>query len=299
MLHNHNKPGQSRAIDVQESPRSRNQPEETKLRMMGPNSITNKKVGVVYYLSRNGQLEQPHFIEVSLSSPEGLYLRDVTNTLNLVRGQGMASMYSWSSKRRYKNGFVWEDLSENDLIHPCRGHEYILKGSLLLEISGRFASHETPSSLSSKISSEMNGSSSSEDSNSPVLARKNHWQLSSSDEVDQHKVYRAITAGEIASKVVNASTQTSTDVKCNKNVKGLETKDVEDGGVGKRICREEASSQSLRCSSRYFDSLEELSEANDDPQNPFPRERDDPPSGKLRASTLLMKLIGCGSRKFQ
>lgn len=33
------------------------------------------KAAVVYYLSRNGQLEHPHFIEVPLLSPQGLYLR--------------------------------------------------------------------------------------------------------------------------------------------------------------------------------------------------------------------------------
>ena len=34
-----------------------------------------RKVPVVYYLCKNRQLEHPHFIEVPLSSPEGLYLR--------------------------------------------------------------------------------------------------------------------------------------------------------------------------------------------------------------------------------
>lgn len=33
------------------------------------------KVPVVYYLCRNQQLEHPHFMEVSISSPDGLYLR--------------------------------------------------------------------------------------------------------------------------------------------------------------------------------------------------------------------------------
>jgi len=32
---------------------------------------------VVYYLSRNGQLEHPHFMEVPLSSPDGLFLRGI------------------------------------------------------------------------------------------------------------------------------------------------------------------------------------------------------------------------------
>lgn len=34
-----------------------------------------RKVPVLYYLSRNGQLEHPHLIEVPLSSSHGLYLR--------------------------------------------------------------------------------------------------------------------------------------------------------------------------------------------------------------------------------
>lgn len=90
-----------------------------------------RKVPVVYYLTRSRHLEHPHFVEVPLASPEGLYLRgqwmrfrncsfstvslstcarllmviaflgfaDVINHLNTVRGKGMAAMYSWSCKR--------------------------------------------------------------------------------------------------------------------------------------------------------------------------------------------------------
>lgn len=84
------------------------------------------KVPVIYYLSRNRQLEHPHFMEVQLSSPNGLYLRgrkvrvfvifvlflfvgcgflrdslcaDVIDRLNALRGRGMTSLYSWSCKR--------------------------------------------------------------------------------------------------------------------------------------------------------------------------------------------------------
>ncbi|KAG6421182.1 hypothetical protein SASPL_117732 [Salvia splendens] len=35
--------------------------------------------------------------------------------------------------RSYKNGFVWHDLSEDDLIIPAHGHDYILKGSAFLD----------------------------------------------------------------------------------------------------------------------------------------------------------------------
>lgn len=96
---------------------------------------SSKRVAVVYYLCRNRHLEHPHFIEVPLASPDGLYLRDVINRLNVLRGKGMAAMYSWSCKRSYKNGFVWHDLSEDDLVLPAQGNEYILKGSELLDRS--------------------------------------------------------------------------------------------------------------------------------------------------------------------
>lgn len=95
-------------------------------------SKSDHRVPVVYYLSRNGQLEHPHFMEVPLSSPKGLFLRDVIGRLNALRGNGMSAIYSWSCKRSYKNGFVWHDLSENDFIYPAHAHEYVLKGSELL-----------------------------------------------------------------------------------------------------------------------------------------------------------------------
>ncbi|KAK8945572.1 hypothetical protein KSP40_PGU017468 [Platanthera guangdongensis] len=92
-----------------------------------------RRVPVVYYLCKNRHLDHPHFIEVPISSPEGLHLKDVINRLVVLRGKRMPVMYSWSCKRSYKNGFVWQDLSEDDLILPAHGNEYILKGSELLD----------------------------------------------------------------------------------------------------------------------------------------------------------------------
>ena len=85
--------------------------------------------------------------------------------LDAVRGKGMAAKYSWSCKRylhtypsielrsisrsvyyrtnivfihkatmqcrSYKTGFVWHDLSADDLLLPTQGTEYVLKGSEL------------------------------------------------------------------------------------------------------------------------------------------------------------------------
>ncbi|KAK8697950.1 hypothetical protein V6N13_114082 [Hibiscus sabdariffa] len=88
----------------------------------------NRKVPVVYYLCRNRQFEHPHFIEVPLSSPDVLYLRDVIERLNILRGRGMSSL-------SYRNGFVWHDLFEDDLILPVHENEYVLKGFELFEES--------------------------------------------------------------------------------------------------------------------------------------------------------------------
>ncbi|KAG0453297.1 hypothetical protein HPP92_025961 [Vanilla planifolia] len=138
-----------------------------------------RKVPVVYYLCRNRHLEHPHFIEVPLSSPDGLYLRDVIRRLNALRGKGMPAMYSWSCKRSYKNGFVWHDLCDDDLILPTNGDEYVLKGSELLDQSPPDRAHQTVANgklqntkfpkSETPTSSRTNGTSSS---SSPTLVFK-------------------------------------------------------------------------------------------------------------------------------
>ncbi|KAL0381608.1 UNVERIFIED_CONTAM: protein UPSTREAM OF FLC [Sesamum angustifolium] len=79
-------------------------PDRAKMCMMRP---TFKKVQVVYYLSRNGHLEHPHYMEVS-------------------------SCHQQLRLKGDKNGYVWNDLSENDVIFPSEGAEYVLKGSELV-----------------------------------------------------------------------------------------------------------------------------------------------------------------------
>ncbi|GLU14646.1 hypothetical protein SLE2022_312050 [Rubroshorea leprosula] len=58
-----------------------------------------------------------------------------------LRGKRMHSLYSWSYKRSYKNGYVWKDLEENDVIYSLDGAKCVLKGSKLVDgssISKRF-----------------------------------------------------------------------------------------------------------------------------------------------------------------
>ncbi|KAK2996091.1 hypothetical protein RJ640_015242 [Escallonia rubra] len=149
-----------------------------------PKYQQNRKVPVVYYLCRNRQLEHPHFIEVPLSSSDGLYLRDVINRLNVLRGRGMASIYSWSCKRSYKNGFVWHDLCEDDVILPAHGNEYVLKGSELFEESnsGRFSPADVIRSQNLKQAPEPTSSRSQDDSSSSASMNERETKHSQDDE---------------------------------------------------------------------------------------------------------------------
>ncbi|MED6181440.1 hypothetical protein PIB30_019337 [Stylosanthes scabra] len=103
-----------------------------------PCSGSRRKVQIVYYLSRNGVLEHPHFMELSLEpSQVPLRLKHVFDRLMDLRGRGMPLQYSWSSKRKYKSGYVWHDLAPKDILHPSHSYsngleEYVLKGSHLL-----------------------------------------------------------------------------------------------------------------------------------------------------------------------
>ncbi|GFS42223.1 similar to UPSTREAM OF FLC protein [Actinidia rufa] len=75
-------------------------------------------------------------MEVTHLPHQHLTLKDVMERLTVLRGKGMPSLYSWSCKRSYKNGYVWNDLAENDIIYPSEGAdsaEYVLKGSELIE----------------------------------------------------------------------------------------------------------------------------------------------------------------------
>ncbi|KAH1051128.1 hypothetical protein AAZX31_08G136800 [Glycine max] len=108
-------------------------PDRAKICRMNQKVKPFRKVQVVYYLSRNGLLEHPHFMELTLLPNQPLRLKDVFDRLMALRGTGMPLQYSWSSKRNYKSGYVWYDLGLKDIIHPAEGGEYVLKGSELVE----------------------------------------------------------------------------------------------------------------------------------------------------------------------
>ncbi|XP_027364828.1 uncharacterized protein LOC113871934 [Abrus precatorius] len=241
---------------------------------------TELKVPVIYYLSRNGQLEHPHLMEVPISSSHGkLCLKDVINRLSFLRGQGMANMYAWSTKRSYKNGFVWQDLSENDFIYPSSGHEYVLKGTQLIETSLSFQSYVATSTPSSKSSTETN--SSSTDADSPTTMKLWNQSFSSCD----YKLYKAKTCREIGGKATNASTQT--EDKSRERIKMDQVEECE--GNDAREFSENGGSLLFAISSvgASEGSLEGCASADIRSQ----RVENERPSGRMKASEVLMQFI--------
>ncbi|RZC77709.1 hypothetical protein C5167_001915 [Papaver somniferum] len=94
-----------------------------------------RRVHIIYFLSRMGRVEHPHLIRVHHLSKNGVHLRDVKRWLSELRGKDMPDSFAWSYKRRYKTGYVWQDLLDDDLISPISDNEYVIKGSEITTLS--------------------------------------------------------------------------------------------------------------------------------------------------------------------
>ncbi|XP_004295945.1 PREDICTED: protein UPSTREAM OF FLC [Fragaria vesca subsp. vesca] len=298
-------PNKWRDSDTSPDPTQEPEPEPKPKLAITPND---RKVPVVYYLSRNGQLEHPHFMEVPLSSPRGLFLRDVINRLNLLRGKGMATMYSWSAKRGYKTGFVWHDLSENDFIHPSHGNEYVLKGSELLDPPVNPMALQSASSRSLRPPPEIHDSGVGYDS--PVIVRRRNQSWSSID-LNEYKVYKTESVGEAVA--ADASTQTE-DKRHGRRVvreeevqeeKGQSQQEMSNGSQSTELSRDDISPPPSDSSPETLETLMKADgrlvlQANGAAleENPNPTQ-EFLPGGKMKASSVLMQLLSCGSISFR
>ncbi|KAL5980735.1 hypothetical protein ACLOJK_028645 [Asimina triloba] len=90
-----------------------------------------KTIQVRYFLTRMGKMEHSHVIHFQHVNPKSIHLRDVKRWLSDVEGKDMPQSYAWSYKRRYKTGFVWHDVVDDDLIAPIANDAYVLKGSAI------------------------------------------------------------------------------------------------------------------------------------------------------------------------
>ncbi|KAE9584941.1 hypothetical protein Lal_00024208 [Lupinus albus] len=89
-----------------------------------------RRLHIIYFLTHTGgRAEHPHLIRVLHLTRNGVYLRDVKRWLGELRGKDLPEAFAWSYKRRYKSGYVWQDLFDDDLLTPICDNEYVLKGS--------------------------------------------------------------------------------------------------------------------------------------------------------------------------
>ncbi|KAI3423634.1 uncharacterized protein J3R85_010831 [Psidium guajava] len=257
--------------------------------------------------------------------PEGLFLSDVINRLNLLRGKGMAAMYSWSSKRSYKNGFVWHDLAENDFICPSHAREYVLKGSELLDAPCPSSSSSTArplESVSFRSPKPINTPKSSDEPDFPVIARRRNQSWSSID-LHEYKVYKTESNSESTPKAAaDASTQTDDKRRRRRHVKERESEIRELHGEGTdeadqsqsqdpgqnqkttELSRDEISPPPSDSSPETLETLMKadgrlMIGSSGGKEDGADRAAGSLTGGKIRASSVLMQLISCGSLSFK
>ncbi|CAD5177332.1 unnamed protein product [Musa acuminata subsp. malaccensis] len=266
-------------------------------------ATTGRRAAVVYYLSRNGHLEHPHFMEVPVSSSEGLFLRDVVDRLRVLRGPAMAGLYSWSSKRSYKNGYVWHDLSEGDFIHPVHGNEYVLKGTELLHLGiPSSSSSGSQESSASSTSSEKPSETSKCAQDDAAVSSVTKQAVRSSIDVSEYKVYKNHLKAEPTVKSADASTQTEEHrqhrwrVPIGEEKREEKLKTVVTENPAAELSRDEISPPPSSSSPETLEALIKADCRRTAAVGPDDKDRMDGIclSGRVRASAVLMHLISCG-----
>ncbi|RZS18621.1 hypothetical protein BHM03_00050938 [Ensete ventricosum] len=250
------------------------------------------RAAVVYYLSRNGHLEHPHFMEVPLSSSSsGLYLRGVCVCVWEQMNIHLFGIYfAFLRFRSYRNGYVWQDLSEDDFIHPVHGNEYVLKGTELLHLNSSSSSCGSQQlSLSSSTSSKC-----VQEDSAASFSRRKQATMSS--------FYKSNTSAETTASSTDASTQTEEHNKQQRRAPVAEVKRRENSKsvtvavkhVATELSRDEVSPPPSSSSPETLIKADGRCIMAVRPEEKgwsvggcF--------SGRVKASAVLMHLISCGS----
>lgn len=209
---------------------------------------------------------------------------------------------------------MWHDLSENDFIYPAHGHEYVLKGSELhLDPVYDPKVLETASSRCLKPPPELQNRSGDDDFPAVVRRRNQSW---SSIDLNEYKVYKAESFGESAGKAAaDASTQTDDKRRRRRAAREEEENEKVREGGGKsegEICESQSTELSRDeisppPSDSSPETLESLMKADgrlvlcangENEEGPDPT-AGNCPSGRTRASSVLMQLLSCGSVSFK
>lgn len=149
-------------------------------------------------------MDHPHLLEGYLSAAQdGLRLRDFKRWLAVLRGKSMPTSFAWSYKRTYKNGFIWHDLGDNDLVQPLSKNEYVLMGSEIKEqgvTTGKCKCGGIQQQADTKIVAEAAGGNGQEEAlNKPVMRSPKVVAkiCSSYNAEDQHRNIDGLTPNNV------------------------------------------------------------------------------------------------------
>ncbi|KAJ6345075.1 hypothetical protein OIU77_028192 [Salix suchowensis] len=171
-----------------------------------------RRIHIIYFLSHNlGRFEHPHLIRVHHFNRSGVYLRDVKRWLADLRGKDMPKAFAWSYKRRYKNGYVWQDLLDDDLITPISDNEFVLKGSGIFvpppnPFVGSACGEKKAADLLMKIENDSRQVENTEVENKA----QDHEQFPSPNQICDDTLPRKTTSSEISHESPIFSSETST-----------------------------------------------------------------------------------------
>ncbi|CAH9095687.1 unnamed protein product [Cuscuta europaea] len=133
-----------------------------------------RKLHIIYFISRKGRTEHPHLFRVHHLSRHGVHLRDVKRWLGELRGKELPSSFAWSYKRKYKTGYVWQDVVDDDLLTPISDNEYVLKGS---EITSSTPTKENGAPMQKELELEKDEGHNKDDSKLQLTKEEtNQWR---------------------------------------------------------------------------------------------------------------------------
>lgn len=214
--------------------------------------------------------------------------------------------------RSYKNGFVWHDLSENDFIYPAHGHEYVLKGSELLLNDNSLTRNALETASSRSLMPPPETQNSGDDSDFPTIVRRRNQSWSSID-LHEYKVYKAESVGDSAGKAA-ADASTQTDDKRRRR-RPLVREEKEEGKAHQETCqgqstelsRDEISPPPSDSSPETLESLLMKADGRlalcatggNEVAGPDRTAPGSCPSGRMKASAVLMQLLSCGTISFK
>ncbi|GAB4842938.1 hypothetical protein Ancab_012916 [Ancistrocladus abbreviatus] len=240
-----------------------------------------------------GRLEHPHFIEVPLSSPEGLYLRDVVERLNVLRGHFSPV-----------TAFRLQTIKQLPEPPSSRSLDETSSSSSLI---GKDIKHHQEDEISPSQHSSFSGV-------SPESRVQNHSSWGGSLSLTECKVFsregaadastqtedrlRRVKPRETCTRGVSTDDR-SLDSECIEDLRDCDQSSMHNSKLHKDSVSPSVSSSSESSSGWKTETLESLIRADARKMNSSRILEEEgvrmPSNTKLKASNMLLQLLSCGS----